>query len=537
MGVPILIPGLRELFDNHFQISAETGRALHIAADAPVIGYALGCKLVIEEIGDAVTADHPAGALFDCNGRPAFVTADGPRLVSKLHLDMLGAQHGWETIQKKLKGAPPYLLLDQQFPDHRFSTYYELLLFLGERTIDDLQCGTETHGHTVPVEQDGNHELTRLNCSYFRSIIDGFGLPLTAHPALEIGCGSGFLSRSIKEAGATEIIGTDLRLSGFCFETWAEPGFTPGLANMFQWSYPENHFSLIAIRNNSAFAFARNLDAAFATFLKTCMKSLRQDGGIYLTFLTDGSGGMSAKGFTNLQLSTLVTWLIEQGVYVLKMMRLGSMVGFWVSKNASLSDRIRRHTHNQRLRALQEYMGSDSGQHDQTLAMADFASEIALNCYLRGVSTVALWGRGIISYQTWRMLGILYPDLAVRFVVRRDKLGSSVLEVLPSEQAPHGAVNAIVDDCYYNARRVGFVERWKQARFLAQSPDALRLFESDAEPSSHAYAFLSGDHDSTIAPELARVYFKGQLAAGHGDHDAEFEAKMRYTFPVGFAGV
>lgn len=543
-GVPILIPHLHGLFSSHFSISRETGRSLQAAPHAPITGYVMGCALVIEELGEQVPADFPVGALFDFHGRPAFVTTEGARIVNKLHIDMYGAHHVWAEVQSKLKSAPPYLLLDQQFPDHRFSTYYELLHFLGERTIDELQQGTDTHGHLDSIEEDNSAELTALNRDYFKSIADGFGIPLSQHPALEIGCGGGFLSRSIREAGASEVIGTDLRLSGFRFETWAEPGFTPGLANMFQWSYPENYFSLIAVRNNSAFVFARELDDTFSNFIKNCLRSIRDDGAVYLTFLTDGTGVMGDSGFTNLPVSTIVQWLHDQGAVILKMMRLGSMIGFWLSRNESLAENVAQHSNSQRRSAFQRYSASANCQRDQTLAIADFASEIALHCYRQKCHSVALWGAGIVSYQTWRMLAVLYPDIKVTGHIVRpsiSKMAPSVLLTCTPQAAPGKAIHALADDAQLLGRRFGILGRFEQRRFINKFPGGPTFFDHSSSACAGPYAFLSGDHDQEISQDIAKVYFKGQIRGEHPDIDlgAEqaFEERMRFTFPAGFMGV
>lgn len=539
-GVPVLIPHLEQLFEDHYRISRETGCAIDGTGDAPFTAFVLGCRITISALGDKVDSAHPIGTLFDVAGQPAVVLAEGARFVQGMTLHTQPAETGWAAIQAKLACVFPYLLLDKPFPTPVFPTYYELIGHGAEIVLGTRQAGPERVSKAD--SESGYYDRLELqNAEYFSAIVRGFGLPISEHPALDIGCDTGFLTRALVRAGAAEAIGTDLRLSSFSGRQWQSGSVTPGLANMFQWCYPNDNFSVIAVRNNSAFAFATQFDATFESFLQNALASLRDDGALYLTFLTDGSGVQGPDGFANKPVAEIVPWVRGQGATILKMMRLGTMLGFWLAKGGNLFQSVRRHSQNERMGAFTRYSAHIDARHDQALAIADFASEIALHCYLKGVSKAALWGNGILSYQTWRMLSILYPDITVEHVVRSDKAGKSVFQIFSHSDASPDAVHVLVDDAHYERRSSGLVDRWRQRRFLAQFPDGLLFFSPSSNPAPGPFPFLSGDHDLAVVPELARAYFRGHVrptdSQAETDEEAEFERDMKYQFPIGFSGV
>ncbi|AZS78749.1 class I SAM-dependent methyltransferase [Achromobacter spanius] len=539
-GVPILIPNLEQLFEDHYRISKETGCVIDGAQEAPFTAYVLGFRITISALGNKVDSTHPVGTLFDVEGQPAVILADGAHMVHELSLHTRPPETTWGDIKAKLACAAPYLLLDKPFPTPVFPTYYELIGHGAEIVLGTRQEEPKLAGN-ADTESEHHDRLELLNAEYFSAITRGFGLPIDKYPVLDIGCDTGFLTRALLRAGATEAIGTDLRPSSFSDHQWLSNALTPGLANMFHWCYPQDGFSVIAVRNNSAFAFASHFDAPFESFLQNCLASLRDDGALYLTFLTNGSGVPGADGFANKSIAEIVHWINDQGATILKMMRLGTMLGFWLAKGENLVSSVRRHAQNARMGAFVRYSESANARHDQALAIADFASEIALNCYLKGATKASLWGSGILSYQTWRMLSILYPDIAVEYVVRSDKTGKSVFQIFSHRDASPGAIHVLVDDAYYERRSCGLADWWKQRRFLTQFPDGLTFFSPSSNPSPGPFPFLSGDHDLTVAPDLARIYFRGRLrptsTLAEEEDEAAFEGNMKYQFPTGFAGV
>ncbi|AUA58958.1 Uncharacterised protein [Achromobacter spanius] len=539
-GVPVLIPNLEQLFQEHYRISKEAGCAIDGIGCTPFTAYVLGFRITIKSLGSPVKSDHAIGTLFDIDGKPAIVLDEGTWLVESLTLHTQPIETDWAAIQAKLTGGAPYLLLDKPFPNPVFPTYYELIGYGVGAILGTHEDGPKLRGKTDAGADYYDH-LELQNAAYFSAVSRGFNLPLSKHPVLDIGCDTGFLTRAMVRAGATEAVGTDLRISSFSDSRWLSESVAPGLANMFQWCYPEDHFSVIAVRNNSAFAFATELDDTFAAFVQNCLASLKTDGAMYLSFLTNGSGIVGDDGFANKTVAEIARWISGQGATILKMMRLGTMLGFWLAKGDARVSNVQHHTNNERVGAFVRYAENVGARHDQALAIADFASEIALHCYLKGTCKAALWGNGILSYQTWRMLNILYPDITVEYVVRGDKMGQSVFQIFSPSNASPDAVHVLVDDAHYENRSYGLIDRWKQRRFLAQFPNGLRFFSPSSCPSPGPFPFLSGDHDLAIAPNLARIYFRGGLrptASNTEEQEEEnFERDMRYQFPVGFAGV
>ena len=96
------------------------------------------------------------------------------------------------------------------------------------------------------------------------------------------------------------------------------------MADMFKWCYAPDAYACIAVRNNSAFAMAKEFDSQFVEFANECSRSLRPTGMVYLSYLSDNAG-VETKGLANIPLPDVYRYFEDTNLRIAKLMKLATM--------------------------------------------------------------------------------------------------------------------------------------------------------------------------------------------------------------------
>lgn len=575
-GVPLLIPRLDAFLRDHARVSRASGAPPPLlsgsiadiaaaVARGPVVGFALGFPITIRAVDDprAESGREPGSLFEDPDGRVRLAGTDGSLAVSDLRAESRHFGHfDWRSIRAALRLEPPFQLLEEPFPDVIISNYFETVLFVAQEDVRRLTAGEpprELGERSVPPAD----VLCTQNVPFLEWLFTTYALPVDAFAALDIGCGSGFLTRAAELAGARIPVGTDLRFQ--CLETQhvalggGSSRLTLALADMFQWCYRSRAFAFVALRNNSAHAKAPRLDERFDRLHGRVTDAL-VDGGLgYLTAVTDGSRRLSTEGMANPHHRDLVESIERGGAEVLKLMRVGSCFGALFARpgERELARRTRVAARLQRRRAIDDVlvrgMRSPAALRSLFLAACDLASEVALACHHRRSSGVMIWGSGLLSYYVWRLLGINFPDLPVRaFVVPRvEPRPGDALQTMTAADALRAypeIVCAVTDPELLGIAGapagpgpVPATAGWTVVPFVpAEEPvpgvdDA--LVAAVAEPG-WTFRYVSGDQDESLPGPICATYLDGPLKAlGGAAASPAFEESFRWSFPLGFRGV
>jgi hypothetical protein len=566
-GIPVLMPHVERLLKDHFEVTRRSGptdprllgstqELLESLQNEELVVYVFGYRMILSA-AESVTGQptFQPGALTESDGQPVIHTADGGVRPLRFRLEWSSVKaETWPEIRKFLRLAPPYFLLYEAFPCTDLVVLYEVLPWIG----DVFEPAARAKRPPQSVNPRPNDPVPApdfvANLPYYRWLFDSYGLDVHSGGAVDIGCGDGFLAAAFEAAGMRHVIGTDLRrpsLASYVAQYPQSLQSLLGMADMFAWCYAPDAFSLINVRNNSALAFATSLGEPFPTFVKGMAGSLTATGLAYVSLVTDESTNISAQ-FANRPVSEFLDLFSGSGLVPVKLMKLGSGTGFVLVRrdNILLGERVRAISEQQRRLALRDYLSWSVGDpvdvlRNHFLAVADFASEIALAAYRSGKRTVTLWGQGILAYQTWRMLGVQHPRLSVGGLIcaKTDAGVQSAFNILVPEEAERtwgdDQLRVAVDLELYERMLAG------QGRPLGGRAPDLTYFgpvppqqPTASAPTSEPWSFryLSGDHDRDL-PSLAASYFTGYLRLL--DISAEtalcedFEKRFRYAFPHG----
>ncbi len=545
-GTPVLLPGLEALLAGHYELSAAApphalyerpvAEVLRRLASGPVAAWFLGFPFEVHAAHALPGAAGAPGTLFEtAEGKPAIAVAGGAIAVDRFRSEFRGeAVETWRALRDALPVDPPFRLVERAMPSVDFSNWFEILHALDR----------------VPADPPGPIAPGRLeetNLPFFRHLAAEFGLDLGAGACLDVGCNAGFLVSVFERLGARIPLGLDLRweqVRGFARRYPRTSRGVLALADLFEWSAPPGSCTLVAIRNNSAFCMTDAFDDRFVRFGRRLLEALAPGGLAHLSFVSDQSRVRSPQGFTNLPVDDVLRWAAEVGAAVLRLARLGSMTGFLLARpedEAAHRERSRRPRAEQRRAAFDAYRSGDALR-VWFLAVSDFVSEIAQECLARGRPSVSLWGTGILGYHVWRLLGVSFPQIAVRgFAVAGRREGPSAVLVLPAEEADlawrDDTLRVLVDVHTYERRDPEASPYW------TWRPEAL-LFDprgaAEAPEPPLEFHYLSGDHDLDLPADIAGWYLQGRLArlGPRTDPDAaiEFE-RLGEDFPMRFRGV
>lgn len=563
--VPVLMPHVEQFLKDHFAVSRRSGAThpwllgstaelLAKLRNEELITYVFGYRIIVSAAESVISGPAEPGTLAENDGQPVIHTSDGAIRPLRMRLEWSSVRaESWHDIRIFLRLTPPYFLLSESFPSTDLVVLYEVLPWLG----DAFAGGARAISDATPQNLAKAPGFV-ANVPYYRWLYDAYGLDTETGGAVDIGCGDGFLAAALEAAGMRHVIGTDLRrpsLATYVSQYPEAQRSLLGMADMFAWCYPPDAFSLINVRNNSAFAFATAFGGPFPAFARSMASSLRADGLAYLSSVTDGSASISPP-YTNRPVTEFLDLFSGNGLVPVKLMKLGSGTGFLLVRpeNAGLADKVRAVSEGQRHRALRDYLAWSPGDatdalRNQFLAVADFASEIALTAYKSGKRTVTLWGEGILAYQTWRMLGVQHPHITVGgFVCAKKADAPSAFNIVTPEQAERSwgedQLRVDVDLAVYERILAG-----KGRASDRRSPDLTffgataseALAEGDAAAGPWSFNYLSGDQDQSLPAIAAGYYFTGYLRLLDTDADAasprEFEKRFRHAFPHGCTSI
>jgi SAM-dependent methyltransferase len=586
--VPMLIPGLPELLRGHFeacrQVAPDSAQLNRTASEVrqwlrggPFTVYLFGLTLEIfaaEEVQRdeapvaAETATIPGALIEGDDGQPYLACSD-----ALLRLKDLRLTHGgmvlddYSALRERIVLEPPFLLTAEPYPDMLFSLLFEVVLFLDRSRYEAVvrpPAGGKNSWQTEedvrllvcvrPGLREGIDQMAVCNTDYFRGLIDAYDLDVAERGSLDIGCGAGFLSQALVMAGARRVVGTDLRfasLSNLLPPGGQEPQPLYCGADMFRWCYGEGQFALICNRNNSAYAKAKSLDGPFVQLGRDMARSLAPNGLIYLSFLTSRSGVGSPTGFTNLTLADLWDHIGECGLHWLNLMTLGTYNAMLLCRpedREAMQERCRRFAMNQRVRALGDYLTTESpGSNvlrNMFLAFSDFACQMRMAMLRRGVSRYLLWGDNLLSYYVWRLAYVFFPHIqcagivscppepplsAMRRVLGRLRLrnrppaireGKPLVvnrEWFPLARYTPEQAGEMPESRLFHAEVLSPWRRPLAPRGLSPlrfaDPGELRVARWGERSRPWRYVFASGDHDSSLPASIAEAYLEGDLGA------------------------
>ena len=513
--IPDLVHGLR----NHNDVSRQHGvvpsafesthACLSALASAPLQCFFLGFRFIVHgarAVSVVAPPDLVAGSLYSDDGRVLLVTGDGVLEIESMEfLRVSTPLRTWADMCDALTVRPPYLITVTSYESLVFSNYFELLLHLRKSAVHRIVDGRVGHARPPSFDDDDDSDrgswcpdaLTEPNIAFMTDLMTTYALDTTHEAVLDIGCGNGFLASAMERAGARHPIGTDLRIFGASFYRRMNPHdqYTVlAVADMFHWCYAPKRYALIALRNNSALAKTRLLDARFSKLFADIAASLCDGGLLYGTVLTNDSGVFRELGFSNLPAQTFLTTMRESGLVAFRLMRLGSAFGFLAGRAedaARLKDRCRAHAHAKRRHLFTAYeaqrfdlLPRDEGKvlPGFFLVLADLVSEVALEIYSGQYSGVAFEGLGMLSYCCWRILSNCYPDIRIHgFISERERPPKPpFLEVLTDAQARNYWSDAL--------RVLTDMEACRRLADAIPQPDlaALRLFDAPPRPRPRA---------------------------------------------------
>lgn len=472
-GAPVLIPGFEVLLaEGHREVGRDDAAALRVQGDQ-VDGFLVGHPVQLSGVAGLTPPllVAPSAGGVRCEG------ADGKTREVDLQAEVCGLQIEGAELFRRLQVEPPLLLTATRFPEFRSVTVYELATFY----LPALR------GFTAMTRSGAaeSTELVEQQVDYLRFLLSL--LPRGGDAVcVDVGTGSGWLAGALGRAGAAEVFGFDLRVAsvGAFYELYPEADRSLlALGDMFDWPLGADCVDLIMIRNNSAFAFAKELGGPFTEMFRACRASLRPGGLIYLTYLSNCSGVEEA-AFTNLGLREILAGLKGTGLDVVKIMRQGTGFGLLFAADPDLA-RIGREVVGQRIAARDQYFADEGEDHDVLhnwlVCLTDVAAEIGLAAVKQGRSKVLLRGDELMVAQ---MRVLLYEWYQVFCLV--------------VEEAPAGDGDVLVVDL--GGRLGGDDGEASDLRpFAARGAD--RRAAEYRRPWQ--FASLSGDQDRPISRVLA----------------------------------
>jgi len=608
-GVPLLIPDLLRLLSDHYAICVEAGAppakvlARQLGQAETIEGYLLGRKLVLSalepvapkellqpgtiELSENELLMHCASGCYRANSL-SYRAWIGPKEVDNPRL----------TLQF-LRSKGPFFLHEEAFPSAKIITLYELLPTYGwqdrqgqsasphlreRRQADRTHAANAQVTRPAPalptsVDPSDDRFMFNANALFFRSIFARFDLDVTNRAVLDIGGGDGFLGASMEFAGARHPVSTDIRrptIRGFNAVYPECPNLLLGFADMFEWCYADDAFSLIAVRNNSAVCFAADLlRPDLLGFLGNCRRSLTSHGLLYLTVITGENGVVDAAGLANRPLTEYLTWFEKADLHVLQLAKLGTEVAFYCCKReaaAHFEEKLRAGRERDRTKALKDYL---TGRDDPVvlrnffLAVTDFAGEVALEAHRRTATAIGLFGTGPFAYYLWRTFYISYYHLFERIHLIPWVPGRSSeaigfrwrLAGLIQRLSPFGLDRLRKVSTGDNARQKLGIRPLEvladhfayttEAKAVTTAPELLRYVRTmdgakeTAEETVHhpsrgwTFPLVTGDHDIVLPGPIAETYFSGRVLGLSPKHRADATANLDFEasladFPLGY---
>lgn len=404
LGLPILIERYPELGSRlHREIGRADAAELQIPSNGTAQGYCMGYLLRLKGLRGA----RPPIQLHPGTAGAEAEDAEGRRWP----VEVVAEYHGQELSGAEFFARfpePPLLVTATQFPDPASVTLYEVLPYLGAelpRFVEDYRS------------HDGDsRRMAEQQAPFLAWVLGLFGDGAQTR-CVDVGCGTGWLSGSLALAGADDTLGFDLRrgsLAGFVTTFPEAERSMLAVGDMFDWPLGPESVDLVCLRNNSAFAFAREFGAEFVALFEAMGRSLRPGGGIYLSFVGNGAGRRTGSGLQNPSLVALTRATRSTGLEVVKLMRVAEFSGALLCRAGEPPAHLAAQVNAQRNRVHAQISGTRKAETELAQAWAlcllDIAGEIILRMLETGAGALRWQGPSWIRWQLDLVLRNHYPE-------------------------------------------------------------------------------------------------------------------------------
>ena len=606
-GVPFLIPDLMHLLRDHYAIcrragpTAPTLRQAVLARGDTVAGYLFGRRLTLSDFepAPAGSMQFPAGTV-EIVGDELFIWTEAQRYKAgtfqySVWLYDSAPITDTDSLIAYVGVKPSYFLLEEKCPTIEIVKLYELLPFIGmayeegrwadlfddrsdderrsERSAPELGPAPGVLADAplteiAPDEQNTARRMSEANAVFFRSIFEEFQLDVKNGAVVDVGGGMGFLGAAMELAGAERPISFDVRRPSLYASQHIYPDcrrLVLAFADMFRWFLAPESCAFIAVRNNSAVCFATDLKSEqIQSFLRDCHRSLRGEGVLYLTTITNETATVDETGLANRPVSEYVAALELAGFHVLRLGKLGTQAALFCCKAPArevLTVRMNAVRYARRAAALREYRSGSTERRvllNYFFAAHDFAGELALE-YMRTRATgFVFYGKGSVAYLLWYALYVNYALLPRAFFAVMSQARAGLMPSVRGRETRRCAgdrpIRVRTDDCFYAAAANG---RWSRSfrpkvrtfipgvslwRRLRERLGAQAPAPWPAMTDGWVYPVVAGDLDEANAESITSGYFSGRIRAlvkdglSNSADDLAFEENVIRVFPRGFHG-